>query len=103
MNKRRWTRLKDPAAVAASKAGWRVGEWSDAVGLCRATVYKLLATEAIASVKSGSARIILTSPSDYLAGLAVEPVKYVHQSLNDMPQTGPTTRRSRRVADSSAS
>jgi hypothetical protein len=54
------------------KAGWRVNEWAESVGLCRASVYNLLSAGAIASVKSGSARIIVTAPADYLASLAGE-------------------------------
>jgi hypothetical protein len=69
MNKRRRNRLKEPATVNFAKCGWRVSEWADAVGLCRASVYNLLSAKAIASVKSGSARIITTSPPDYLASL----------------------------------
>ena len=54
------------------KCGWRVSEWAPAVGLSRATVFNLLNDGAINSVKSGNARIITTSPRDYLASLAGE-------------------------------
>ena len=51
-----------------AKAGWRVSEWADAVGLCRASVYNLMANDAtVTSVKVGAARIITISPADYLA------------------------------------
>jgi hypothetical protein len=52
------------------KVGWRVSEWSRAVGLSRATVFNLLADGTISGVKSGGARIITTSPRNYLASLA---------------------------------
>jgi hypothetical protein len=54
------------------KCGWRVGEWGRAVGLSRATVFNLLADGIISSVKSGNARIITTTPRDYLTSLAGE-------------------------------
>ena len=40
------------------KFGWRVPEWSGAVGISRASTYELLAAKAIESVKFGGARII---------------------------------------------
>jgi hypothetical protein len=67
MNKRRRNRSKE-------KAGWRVNEWGDACGLCRATVYNLLAAKKLRSVKSGTARIILTPPTEYLESLADQAV-----------------------------
>jgi hypothetical protein len=54
------------------KVGWRVSEWAPAVGLSRATVFNLLNDGAINSVKSGNARIITTSPRDYLKSLGGE-------------------------------
>ena len=54
------------AEDASSKVGWRVEEWARAVGLSRAFVYEILFNE-LDSVKVGSARIILTPPSEYLA------------------------------------
>ena len=72
MNKRRRNRLKD-ADTSQAKVGWRVSEWADAVGLCRATVYnRLLAAGAIESVKIGAARVITTSPAEFLASLRGE-------------------------------
>jgi len=72
MNKRRRNRLKEQDGNQSGKVGWRVNEWADAVGICRASVYNLLADGHIRSVKSGSARIITTSPAAYLASLAGE-------------------------------
>jgi hypothetical protein len=51
-------------------------EFAEAVGLCRASVYKLLAAKKIQSVKNGvgkhGARLITTSPQEYLASLEDE-------------------------------
>jgi hypothetical protein len=58
------------STVPVGKVGWRVIEWGDAVGLSRASVFELLADRKIDSVKHGSARIITTSPADFLATLS---------------------------------
>ena len=71
MNKRRRNRLKDDSASVA-KVGWRPAEWGEAVGLCRASVYNLLAADAIKSVKIGAARVIVTAPADFLTSLRDE-------------------------------
>jgi hypothetical protein len=69
-------RLTEPTGgetvYGPTKVGWRVSEWAPAVGLSRSETYNLLAANVIASVKSGKARIITTSPSEYLASLANE-------------------------------
>ena len=53
------------------KVGWRIGEWATAVGISRASVYELISgpTPKISSVKFGGARIITTTPRDFLASL----------------------------------
>jgi hypothetical protein len=48
------------------KVGWRINEFSDAVGICRAFTYQLLNDGKIESVKIGNARIITTSPGEFL-------------------------------------
>jgi hypothetical protein len=48
------------------KYGWRPLEWARAVGVSRAYVYLLLNDDLIESVKLGSARVITTSPSEFL-------------------------------------
>jgi hypothetical protein len=48
------------------KVGWRVNEWADAIGLGRAFTYQLIVEGKIRSVKIGGARVITTSPADYL-------------------------------------
>lgn len=72
MNKEPRRRLDVAVALSANpeKVGWRISEWAAAVGLCRATVYNLLGDGKLCSVKSGSARIITTSPSEYLSRLS---------------------------------
>ena len=57
-------------AASPTKVGWRVSEWSEDTGISRAFTYKLLTAGTIKSVKAGSARIIITSPAEYLASLA---------------------------------
>jgi excisionase family DNA binding protein len=54
----------------AEKVGWRVNEWADAMGLGRAFTYQLLSEGRLKSVKLGGARIITTSPAEYLRTLA---------------------------------
>ena len=58
------------ARTTTTKAGWRVNEWAADVGVSRAYVYNLLAASAITSVKADAARIITTTPAQYLASLA---------------------------------
>ena len=60
------------ARGGSQKFGWRVGEWSRAVGCSRSSTYELIAGKRIASVKFGGARIITTHPADFLASLADE-------------------------------
>jgi hypothetical protein len=57
------------AASRSRKFGWRVNEWSEAIGCSRASTYELIASKAIKSVKFGGARIITTHPEDFLATL----------------------------------
>jgi hypothetical protein len=56
----------------AKKVGWRVPEFAAATGISRSSVYELIAgpKPQIASVKFGGARIITTTPEDFLASLA---------------------------------
>jgi selenocysteine lyase/cysteine desulfurase len=59
------------------KAGWRPGEWAAATGISRSLVYELLASKRIASVKVGSARIIVTPiVHDEYQGVRVNPNLY---------------------------
>ena len=58
------------AAAERRKFGWRVVEWSDAVGCGRTYTYELIAAKTIESVKLGGARIITTHPQDFLASLS---------------------------------
>jgi hypothetical protein len=61
---------KTDRSVSPSKAGWRINQWGNDTGFSRAFVYKLMAAGRIKSVKCGSARIITTSPAEFLSTLA---------------------------------
>ena len=54
----------------------RPAEFGEAVGLCRASVYKLMSAGKIKSVKNNvgkhGARLITTTPAEYLASLRQE-------------------------------
>jgi predicted DNA-binding transcriptional regulator AlpA len=52
------------------KCGWRVNEFAAATGISRSLVYEKINEGLIDSVKLGTARIVTTSPSDFLAALA---------------------------------
>ncbi len=52
---------------SGAKCGWRVGEWSRAVGCSRSYVYLLIASGALDTCKVGAMRIIRTAPADFLA------------------------------------
>lgn len=54
------------------KFGWKVNEWSAAVGCSRARTYQLIGAGAIDSVRFGGSRIIRTHPEDFLASLGGE-------------------------------
>jgi hypothetical protein len=55
------------------KVAYRPLEFAEAVGLCRASVYKLMNAGKIKSVKNSAgkhgARLITTTPTEYLASL----------------------------------
>ena len=53
-------------AKMSTKAGWRVNEWARDTGLSRAYVYNLLGAGRLCSVKVGTARIITTTPAEFL-------------------------------------
>jgi hypothetical protein len=54
------------------KYGWKVAEWSTAVGCSRARTYQLIVAGAIDSVRFGGSRIIRTHPADFVAALGGE-------------------------------
>jgi hypothetical protein len=62
--------LAQPESDVTTKRGWRVSEWANDVGLSRAKTFLLVADQTIKSVKVGTARIIVTSPADFLASRA---------------------------------
>ncbi|MGC2415719.1 MAG: hypothetical protein WA459_23850 [Stellaceae bacterium] len=54
------------ATNSSNKVGWRINDWADSVSLSRAFTYELMQQGKIESVKVGTARIITTSPSQFL-------------------------------------
>jgi hypothetical protein len=50
-----------------SRAGWRPASWARETDLSRATVYNLMGRQEVESVKVGKARVITTSPAEFLA------------------------------------
>lgn len=56
----------------SSKVGWSVEQWSHDTSICRASVWTLISSQKIKSVKHGARRIILTTPDEYLTSLAAE-------------------------------
>ena len=48
------------------RAGWRIGEWAETVGVGITTVYKLMDGGELRWAKIGKARIILESPRAFL-------------------------------------
>lgn len=60
------------ARGGTQKYGWKVTEWSAAVGCSRAYVYELIADGRIRSVKLGASRIIRTHPEEFLDSLGGE-------------------------------
>jgi hypothetical protein len=61
------TRNGEVVGSNASKVGWRISEFAHDTGLSRAYVYNLLAAGALQSAKVGTARVITTSPAEFLA------------------------------------
>jgi hypothetical protein len=58
------------AGGAVRKQGWRIKEWGDDVGLRKSRIYELINSREIVSVKIGGARIITTTPADFLSQAA---------------------------------
>ena len=57
-------------ASAREPAGWRVSRWAKETALSESYVWLLIASGEIRSVKVGKARVILTSPQEFLEALA---------------------------------
>jgi hypothetical protein len=62
----------NPYPATSTKAGWRPNEWARDVGCSRAYVYLMLGQKRIDSVVVGRMRVILTTPSQFLASLAAQ-------------------------------
>jgi hypothetical protein len=56
-----------PPSHTSPPLGWRVEEWSKACGISISFARQLIAQNVVKSVKRGRARIILTTPKEYLA------------------------------------
>jgi hypothetical protein len=61
------------AKYEPKRVALRPQEFADAIGMCRASVYKLMEQGKIKSVKNGdsrrAARFITTTPDEYMASL----------------------------------
>jgi hypothetical protein len=66
---------------STQKFGWRVREWAAAASVSPAYVYLLLNEQKLVAVKSGRARIILTSPAAYLESLRAEVVEPTREEM----------------------
>jgi len=66
------TERRRTEALGRRRYGWKVNQWSDAVGCSRSSTYELIAAKRIDSVKLGGARIIITHPEHFLASLATK-------------------------------
>jgi hypothetical protein len=56
------------AELAPPPRGWRVPEWSKQVGCSQGHTRDLIAQQKIKSIKRGALRIIITQPTEFLAG-----------------------------------
>ena len=64
------TRPLHPVRTASERRGYRINQWAHEVGVSRAYVYaSLLDKGLIESVKVGRARVIVTTPDEFLASL----------------------------------
>jgi hypothetical protein len=64
------TRPFHPVRAASERRGYRINQWAHEVGVSRAYVYaSLLDKGLIESVKVGRARVIVTTPDEFLAAL----------------------------------
>jgi hypothetical protein len=57
------------ATQTPQKLAWKPREWMNVVNCSRAKVYDLIRSHRIQSVKLDGARLILTPPDEFLAGL----------------------------------
>jgi hypothetical protein len=70
------------------KLGWKVREWSRAVGISRSKTWLLVTSKRIRSVKVDTSRIILTSPDDFFRALEAEPPVPKHRGRKRKKVTG---------------
>lgn len=55
----------------SQKAGWKIGEYADLVGIGRSKLYTLPPELQPKSVRVGSRRVVIEPPAEYLARIAV--------------------------------
>jgi hypothetical protein len=60
---------KESPIVRQPQAAWRIDDWGYSVGISRMSVYNLMTKGLVKSVKCGRARLIVTSPADFVASL----------------------------------
>lgn len=80
------------------RIGWSMSDWTDQVGLCKATGYALLRQGRIKAKKVGAATRIITPPEEFLA----EQEDYKPGSRQSPNPAGNNGRRARRDRPSTA-
>lgn len=76
--------MNEAQELAPERAGWRMKEWCQVLGISKTKAFELLKGEqAPESVQLGRVRIILESPRDYLARMQSEHRKKVTQAALD--------------------
>lgn len=56
--------------IPTPKAGWSIAEWSNATGLSRATIYRLIAAHRLRTAKIGARRIVIEAPQAWLDSIS---------------------------------
>jgi len=56
--------------VLTRRVAWSIKDWAAAVSISRVTVHRLVKANAIRSTLMGRKRLILTTPEEYVEGLA---------------------------------
>jgi predicted site-specific integrase-resolvase len=61
--------------VPITRVAWSVRDWAAAVSVSRVTVHRLVKADLIKSKLMGRKRLILTTPEEYVEGLATTVVE----------------------------
>ena len=83
---------EDNRKPSVPAAGWRISQWCQAIGLCRASFYNLEGPLRPESVKIGGAHIIIEAPDRYLKRIAVQQGIAAESDLREKDQKGPPAR-----------